>query len=153
MAPRKYMHIMVAALAVSCGLLAVPAGAQERPEREALILSPEAGTAVSNPVMVAFGVQSQDGDNEQPSDAGGNWNGGNHAWTPHAFLAVDTPAPPVGALVQAGTQYIPFPDGQTQMSVTLPPGPHQLQIVIVNRKGYVSKYVFAARPIAIIVQP
>ena len=144
MAPRKIYGMLLAALALSVTALATPAKAQEHPEREALIVSPADGAAVTSPVTVTFGLQSDD------SPSGQN---GNRHWTPHAFLAIDAPTPAVGTPIQSGNQYVPFPAGQTQMSVALSPGQHRLQIVMVNREGSVSKHIFAAAPIAITVQP
>lgn len=144
MVPRKTFATSLVVAAFSCAVLATQARAQEQPEREALILSPPAGAVVKSPVTVTYGFQSNGGAND---------NGGMQHRTPHAFLVIDTPTPPAGTLVQAGAQFIPFPSGQMQLTVTLPPGQHRLQIVIVNREDHVSKHVFAANPVSITVQP
>jgi hypothetical protein len=145
---RHKIHGMWFGVLILFGIISIaPVNAQEHPEREALILSPAAGAAVTSPVTVTFGLQAAGS-----SDNGSGQNGGHH-WTPHAFLAVDVPTPAAGTPIQSGAQYIPFPSGQTQISVALSPGQHQLQIVMVNRAGNVSKHMFAAAPIEITVQP
>ncbi len=44
-----------------------------------------------------------------------------------------------------------FPAGQAELSIPLAAGPHQLQVVFVNRKGMVTRHFEPSAPVSISV--
>jgi len=71
---------------------------------------------------------------------------------PHFAMLVDSPAPPPGTPFQADSKHIPFPTGLPQMTVYLPPGEHQLSLVMLNSEGAVSRRVLDNSPTSVIVK-
>jgi hypothetical protein len=92
-----------------------PAGA------EVYIVSPANGARVKNPVVVRFGLQGMG-----IAPAGVKFDN-----TGHHHLLVDTAAPPDLSLPLPATEKIlHFGKGQTETSLTLPPGRHTLQLLL-----------------------
>jgi hypothetical protein len=144
----RWLAAIALCLAMLLGFLPAHALAQQHFGRPPVILSPSDGATVSSPLSVSFGFAAPaatQGDAAAPPPNGGT------GWTPHAFLVIDSPLPDPGTAVQADAQHIPFPDGQTQITVTLAPGQHQLQIVLVNREGLVSRHFRAGGVVTVLV--
>jgi hypothetical protein len=92
-----------------------PAGA------EVYIISPKDGARVSSPFVVQFGLKGMG-----VAPAGVKFeNSGHH------HLLIDSDAPTdLNAPLTADDQLIHFGKGQTQTTVTLPPGKHTLQLLL-----------------------
>lgn len=123
-----------------------PALAQERQHRSLDIVAPTDGSAVSNPINVTFGFSQRNG--EQPDHPARE----HHGRGPHILLVVDAPTPEPGSTIQLDATHLPFPEGQQQMTVTLAPGQHSLQLVVVDRDGNVSRHAHEQPPVTITVQ-
>lgn len=52
--------------------------------------------------------------------------------TGHHHLLVDTPVPPLAEPVPSDPQHLHFGAGQTEADITLPPGPHTLQLLFAD---------------------
>jgi hypothetical protein len=140
----SFKNIMtVACFGAALGLagFATQAAAQGKPTETPIIQTPAAGAAVSSPVTVSYQLSSP-----PPATASGKPR------PPPAFLVIDAPLPATGTTVYPDAQHVPFPKGEYQLSVTLAPGQHQLQIVLVNHKGLVTKHFQPGAPVNITVK-
>jgi hypothetical protein len=108
----------VATLSVAAVVLArepAPAGA------EVYIVSPKDGAKVKSPVTVVFGLKGMG-----IAPAGIKFeNSGHH----HLLIDSDLPAD-LSQPLAANEKSVHFGKGQTETSVTLPPGNHTLQLVL-----------------------
>jgi hypothetical protein len=84
------------------------------------IVRPKDGETVTSPVTVVFGLR---GMGVAPA-------GVRTPNTGHHHLLVDAPLPPENAAIPADAKHVHFGGGQTETSLTLPPGPHTLQLVL-----------------------
>lgn len=91
-----------------------PAGAM------AYIVSPEHGAVVSGPVTVVFGLK---GFGVVPA-------GVDRADAGHHHLLIDTDLPPLDRPIPADSKHVHFGQGQTETTLTLAPGSHQLQLLL-----------------------
>ena len=85
-----------------------------------MILEPKAGSEVSSPVMVKFGIEGMEvapAGTDKPN-------------TGHHHLIVDGKVDDMKAAIPADATHIHFGKGQTETSVELKPGPHTLQLVL-----------------------
>jgi hypothetical protein len=154
----KFRHLFRTVLvAAPLGLLStqLPALAQQWTPPTPSITAPGPGASVSSPVTVSYSLafpgSGQASAGAAPGGTGpGSWGG--HHKPPQAFLVIDSATPAAGSGIQADATDIAFPVGQTQLSVPLAPGHHQLQIVFVNRKGLVSSHIPPSTPVSISVQ-
>lgn len=105
--------LMALALAAS-GETAAPEGAR------VYFISPINGAAVSNPVTVLFGLE---GMGVAPA-------GTQVADTGHHHLIIDAETPPLDRPIVSDDNHRHFGKGQTQTTLTLPPGKHTLQLVL-----------------------
>jgi Domain of unknown function (DUF4399) len=108
-------------------LAAAGALAQERtpspPGAEAYIISPKNGATVSNPVRVQFGLKGMG-----VAPAGIKFDN-----TGHHHLLIDTDAPSdMNAPLPASDKVVHFGKGQTETTLTLPPGKHTLQLLFAD---------------------
>jgi Domain of unknown function (DUF4399) len=115
--------------AVALTLLALPtlALAQERtpspPGAEVYIISPKDGAKVQNPVRVQFGLKGMG-----IAPAGVKFDN-----TGHHHLLIDTDPPAnMAAPLPATDKIVHFGKGQTETSLTLPPGRHTLQLLFAD---------------------
>jgi hypothetical protein len=104
---------------------AAPAAAAARtpspPGAEAYIISPKDGATVKSPVEVRFGLKGMG-----VAPAGIKFdNTGHH----HLLIDSDPPAD-LGAPLPASDKVLHFGKGQTETSLTLPPGKHTLQLIL-----------------------
>jgi len=92
-----------------------PAGA------EVYIISPMNGAKVSSPFVVQFGLKGMG-----VAPAGVKFDN-----TGHHHLLIDTDAPAdLGSPLPASDKVVHFGKGQTQTTLTLPPGQHTLQLLL-----------------------
>jgi hypothetical protein len=92
-----------------------PAGA------EVYIISPTNGAKVSSPFVVQFGLKGMG-----VAPAGVKFDN-----TGHHHLLIDTDAPTdLGSPLPASDKVVHFGKGQTQTTLTLPPGQHTLQLLL-----------------------
>ncbi|HTE40797.1 MAG TPA: DUF4399 domain-containing protein [Steroidobacteraceae bacterium] len=108
--------LLVPALSFAQARSAAPAGA------EVYILSPAEGAKVSNPVTIKFGLKGMG-----VSPAGVKFDGAGHH---HLLIDTDAPANPALPLPTVENKVVHFGKGQTEASITLPPGKHTLQLVL-----------------------
>ena len=96
-----------------------PAGA------EVYIISPKNGAKLKSPVLVQFGLKDKMG----VAPAGVKFDN-----TGHHHLLIDTDAPAnMAAPLPATDQIKHFGKGQTETSLTLPPGKHTLQLLFADQ--------------------
>ena len=84
------------------------------------IVSPRSGDIVSSPVKVVFDLQ---GMILAPA-------GDSAANSGHHHLLVDVPAPDLGQPIPKDEQHLHFGKAQTEVDLTLAPGPHTLQLLL-----------------------
>jgi hypothetical protein len=115
-----------------------PAGAK------AYIVSPANGATVKGPVTVVFGLKGMG-----IAPAGMAFEGAGHH-----HLLVDTPLPAnVGQPLPATDKIIHFGKGQTETTLTLPPGKHTLQLVLGDMLHIPFDPVVASDVVTITVAP
>jgi hypothetical protein len=95
---------------------AAPAGA------EVYIIAPADGATVTNPVTVRFGLK-----NMGVAPAGMKFDGAGHH---HLLIDTDVPANLSQPLPTVENKVVHFGKGQTETTLTLPPGKHTLQLVL-----------------------
>lgn len=100
----------------------VPAGAQSpSPAGAALyFVEPADGATVASPVRVVFGLRGMG-----VAPALVEWPN-----TGHHHLLVNQSAPPAGRPIPNEPGYMHFGGGQTETTLTLPPGRHTLQLLL-----------------------
>jgi hypothetical protein len=113
--------LMITALLISASL----ALAQERTPSpagaEVYIIGPKNGATVHNPVHVQFGLKGMG-----IAPAGVKFDN-----TGHHHLLIDTDAPSnLAAPLPASDKIVHFGKGQTETTLTLPPGKHTLQLLL-----------------------
>lgn len=105
---------------------AKPAGAVQLPrtprpaDATLYIISPENGATVSNPVTVRFGLR---GMGVAPAGVSAPNTG-------HHHLIVDAPLPRLDLPLPKDEQHLHFGGGQTEVTLDLAPGRHELQLVL-----------------------
>src|SRR6267378_7325811 len=112
-------------LALGVTLIATLAAAQEHtapaPNAEVYFIAPQNGATVHGPVTVRFGLKGMG-----IAPAGIKFDN-----TGHHHLLIDTDAPAdLGAPLPASEKVVHFGKGQTQTTLTLPPGKHTLQLLL-----------------------
>ena len=112
-------------VAVFALLAAAPAWAQQSvprtrrpPQARLYIISPADGATVSSPVTVRFGLS---GMGVAPAGVAAPDTG-------HHHLIIDAEAPPAGAPIPNDEHHKHFGGGQTETTLSLPPGRHTLQL-------------------------
>lgn len=112
------------AAALIAATLALPAALAREPSpagAEVYIVSPKDGAKVTSPVTVIFGLKGMG-----VAPAGIKFDG-----TGHHHLIVDSDPPAdLSQPLPATEKSIHFGKGQTQTTLTLPPGTHTLQLVL-----------------------
>jgi uncharacterized protein DUF4399 len=115
-------------LGVACSALAVAAFAQPRASAPAgakvYFISPKNGATVQNPVVVKFGLK---GMTIAPAGTKGD-NSGHH----HLLVDTDLSDLNLSAPLPATDTVLHFGKGQTETTLTLPPGKHTLELVFAD---------------------
>jgi len=114
-----------AALALTLAA-SLSASAQNTPSPEGArvyFINLENGDHVQSPVLVQFGLSGM-------GIAPFGLTGAGTENTGHHHLIVDADAPPAGVPIPADMMHVHYGRGQTEATVTLPPGQHTLQLVL-----------------------
>jgi hypothetical protein len=135
-------------LAVALTTVASLAFAQERTPSpagaEVYIISPKNGATVHNPVHIQFGLKGMG-----IAPAGVKFDN-----TGHHHLLIDTDAPAdAGAPLPATDKIVHFGKGQTETSITLPPGKHTLQLLLADQNHVPHNPPVMSKKITITVAP
>ena len=114
-----------------------PAGA------EVYIISPQDGATVTSPVTVRFGLKGMG-----IAPAGIQMES-----TGHHHLLIDADAlPPEGQPLPNDARHLHFGKGQTETTLTLPPGRHTLQLILGDHLHIPHQPVVASEPITVTVK-
>ena len=128
------------------GLFAVTAQADRTPSppgAEVYIVSPKDGAKVKSPVTVVFGLKGMG-----IAPAGIKFDN-----TGHHHLLVDAEAPAdLTQPLAANEHSLHFGKGQTETSLTLPPGKHTLQLVLGDSLHVPHDPAVISKKITIVVQ-
>lgn len=103
--------------------LALPplfAGSPAPADAQLYFISPADGEALSNPVVVRFGLKNM---GVAPA-------GANIANTGHHHLLINTELPALDKPIPSDAKHLHFGMGQTETSLELPPGKHTLQLLL-----------------------
>ena len=115
-------------LGVACSALAVAAFAQPRAAAPAgakvYFISPKNGSTLQNPVVVKFGLK---GMTIAPAGTQAA-NSGHH----HLLVDTDLSELNLSAPLPATDKVLHFGKGQTETTLTLPPGKHTLELVFAD---------------------
>lgn len=87
------------------------------------IISPKSGESVSGPVTIRFGLA---GMGVAPAGVASPNTG-------HHHLVIDAPLPPLDLPLPKDDQHIHFGGGQTETTITLPPGEHTIRLVLADK--------------------
>lgn len=113
------------------------------PEAEVYIISPQAGDTVASPFTVKFGLKGMG-----IAPAGIDQMG-----TGHHHLLIDlTDLPDLQASLPATDNIKHFGGGQTETTLTLPPGEHTLQLLLANYLHIPHQPPVVSEPVTITVQ-
>ena len=115
-------------LAMGIALISAPALAQERTppaaNAEVYIIAPQNGATVHGPVTVRFGLKGMG-----IAPAGVKFdNTGHH----HLLVDTDSSELKLDAPLPATDKVVHFGKGQTETTLTLPPGKHTLELVLAD---------------------
>jgi hypothetical protein len=118
----KFRHFVPIACAAALALATAAASREPSPAgAEVYIVSPKNGAKVKSPVTVVFGLKGMG-----VAPAGIKFDG-----TGHHHLLIDSELPAdLSQPLAASEKSVHFGKGQTETSVTLPPGKHTLQLVL-----------------------
>jgi len=141
----KTLLLVVSLMAVSCGLAQAqtPAPTPAPAGAEVYIIAPADGAKVKNPVVVRFGLKGMG-----VAPAGIQMeNTGHH----HLFVDTDLPADMSKPIPAVENKVIHFGKGQTETTLTLPPGTHTLQLLLGDYLHVPNATPVASRKITITV--
>jgi hypothetical protein len=115
-------HIVPIACVAALALASSASAREPSPANaEAYIVSPKDGAKVKSPVTVVFGLKGMG-----VAPAGIKFDG-----TGHHHLLIDSELPAdLSQPLAANEKSVHFGKGQTETSLTLPPGKHTLQLVL-----------------------
>ncbi len=130
--------LVLTAGAAIAGQVPSPAGA------EAYIVSPRDGDVVKGPVTIVFGLRGMG-----IAPALVEWPN-----TGHHHVVVDIPVPNGDKPIPKndGKHHFHFGGGQTEGTITLPPGRHTLRLVFADHQHYTHNPPVVSKPITITVQ-
>lgn len=111
------------------------------PGTELYFISPADGAEIKGPVHVQFGLRGMG-----VAPAGTEKEG-----TGHHHLLVNVPLPPLDENIIADDNHIHFGGGQTETTITLPPGQHTLQLLLGDLNHLPHKPAVFSRQITITV--
>jgi hypothetical protein len=122
------MRLPVPAMALAAALAFAPPGLAQMERTPApagaavYFIEPAPGAMLSNPVTLRFGLR---GMGVAPAGVA-HGNTGHH----HLLINVDPATLDMGAGIPADDQHRHFGGGQTEVTLTLPPGEHRLQLLL-----------------------
>ena len=135
--------LVVAALVLAASFALAQERTPSPPGAEVYIISPKNGATVSNPVRVQFGLKGMG-----IAPAGIKFdNTGHH----HLLIDTDPPAD-LSAPLPATDKIVHFCKGQTETTLTLPPGKHTLQLLLADMNHVPHQPPVISRKITITVQ-
>ena len=135
--------LVVAALVLAASFALAQERTPSPPGAEVYIISPKNGATVSNPVRVQFGLK---GMGIAPAGIKVD-NTGHH----HLLIDTDPPAD-LSAPLPATDRIVHFGKGQTETTLTLPPGKHTLQLLLADMNHVPHQPPVISRKITITVQ-
>jgi hypothetical protein len=106
------------------------------------IIAPADGATVDNPVLVQFGLK---GIGVAPA-------GVDRPDTGHHHLLIDAELPRLDAPIPSDAQHVHFGGGQTETTITLTPGRHQLRLLLGDNLHVPFDPPIASAPITIEVR-
>jgi len=120
----KKLVLSIALVASTVGIAAaqMPARSAAPAGTEVYLIAPADGAAVKNPVVVRFGLK---GMGIAPAGIQMD-NTGHH----HLFIDTDLPTDMSKPIGMIDNKIIHFGKGQTETTLTLPPGKHTLQLLL-----------------------
>jgi len=139
---RRLQHLILLAL---CPVAFAQQDATPTPSPEGAhvyFIAPQDGQTVSNPVLIQFGLK---GMGVAPA-------GINAPNTGHHHLLVNTPLPAAGQPIPTDEKHLHFGLGQTETTLVLPTGQHELQILLGDHAHIPHQPMIASDPITIIVE-
>jgi len=128
-----------AALACSSQAIATPAPQGAR----VYFINLKDGQHVKSPVLVQFGLTGMG-----VAPAGTIMEG-----TGHHHLIIDAPTPAAGVPIPMDANHVHFGKGQTEVSATLTPGTHTLQLVLADAAHIPHEPAVVSEKITITVDP
>src|SRR5262252_2903385 len=135
---------VIAALAVGASLTLAQERTPSPAGAEVYIISPANGAKVHSPVHVVFGLKGMG-----VAPAGVKFeNTGHH----HLLIDTDPPADQ-SAPLPATDKIVHFGKGQTETTVTLPPGKHTLQLLLADHQHIPHAPPVISKKITITVKP
>lgn len=105
-------------------------------------ITPANGDTVSNPITIEFGISGMDvvkAGNNQPHSG-------------HHHLLIDTDLPDPGLPIPADEHHIHFGDGSTSTQISLPPGEHNLQMLLGDHLHIPHDPALVSEPLTITVE-
>jgi hypothetical protein len=115
------MFAVTAALVLAATFVSAQDRTPSAPGAEVYIISPKNGAKVASPFVVQFGLKGMG-----VAPAGIKFDN-----TGHHHLLIDTDVPAnTSAPLPASEKVVHFGKGQTETTLTLPPGKHTLQLVL-----------------------
>jgi hypothetical protein len=117
---RMSMFLLAMLLALSPAFAADLARTPSPAGAKVYFISPKNGAVIHGPVTVRFGLT---GMGVAPAGTVAENTG-------HHHLIVDAPLPPLDQPLPKDDQHLHFGKGQTETTLTLPPGKHTLQLVL-----------------------
>ena len=137
----------VAAVLIAAGM-ALPASALDRtpaPEgAQAYIVAPADGSTISNPVTVVFGLE---GMGVAPAGVDAE-NTGHH----HLLVNIDPATIDYAGPLPATDEIIHFGGGQTQVTLDLPAGTHELRLLLGDQNHIPHEPPILSEPIMLTVE-
>jgi hypothetical protein len=140
---KSMRSLVVAALVLAASFALAQERTPSPPGAEVYIISPKNGATVSNPVRVQFGLK---GMGIAPAGIKVD-NTGHH----HLLIDTDPPAD-LSAPLPATDRIVHFGKGQTETTLTLPPGKHTLQLLLADMNHVPHQPPVISRKITITVQ-
>lgn len=138
----RAMSLLVLTLAAATAAAQAPARTASPPDAEVYIISPQNGATVGSTFTVRFGLRGM-----------GIAPAGIHvANTGHHHLLIDTDPPPFDQPIPADAQHVHFGKGQTETTITLPPGRHTLRLLLGDHNHIPHQPPVLSAPITVTVE-
>lgn len=138
------MHARVRPLLLLAALAApaAPAATPTPAGAELYLIAPADGAVVDGPVTVRFGLK---GMGVAPA-------GVEKKDTGHHHLVIDAPLPDLDKPIPSNERYRHFGGGQTEVTLTLAPGRHTLQLILGDQNHLPHEPPLVSKPVSITVR-